>query len=93
MNILSLYSNGCILGILKFCLTAWGGNIRCNERNLIEKVLKSVNKISQRFENPLDFDVIFINVCQIQNNTSQKTKFSDKIIMNAKEGYIQIVLF
>ena len=65
INILSFYNNGCILGILKFCLTAWGGNIRCHDKNLIERVLKSVNKITQRFENPFDFDIIFVNVCQI----------------------------
>ena len=64
INIMSLYSNGCIIGILKFCLTAWGGNIRCQERNLIERVLKSVNKITKRFDNPLDFDTIFVTVCQ-----------------------------
>ena len=64
INILSLHSNACILGILKFCLTAWGGNIRFHERNLIERVLKSVNKITKRFDNPLDFEMIFFTVCQ-----------------------------
>ena len=60
INILNLFSNSCIIGVLKFCLCAWGGNLRCSEKILIERVLKRVNKITKR----TDFNTIFSTVCQ-----------------------------
>ena len=62
ITILNLFSNSCILSILKFCLCAWGGNIRSNDRKLIERVIKCVNRITHS-TNPLAFDLILTNSC------------------------------
>ena len=43
--ILSLFFNSCVKSIMCFCLTAWGGNNRENEKRRMNRCLKSAGKM------------------------------------------------
>ena len=55
--ILKMFYESCILSVLSFCLTAWGGNNTAQEKKKIDRCLKSANKMLGR-ETSDNFDKI-----------------------------------
>ena len=49
-TLLTLFYKTCILSVLNFCLTAWGGNARASDKTKIDRLLRQTNKMLQNME-------------------------------------------
>ena len=49
-KILTLFFESCISSVMSFCITAWGGNVRHKEKQLMNRSLKYGNKLVGRAE-------------------------------------------
>ena len=43
--LLGLFYESCIVSLFCFCINAWGGNLRANDKNKIDRVIKRCNKL------------------------------------------------
>ena len=43
--ILNMFFEHCVMSLFNFCITAWGGNVRINERDAMERVIKNCLKL------------------------------------------------
>ena len=62
-TILSLFFTSCVKSIMCFCMTAWGGNNRENEKRRVNRCLKSASKML-RCDTYESFDDVFENLCK-----------------------------
>ena len=44
-KILSLFCESCILSVISFCITAWGGNVRAKQKSTLNTSIKRCNKL------------------------------------------------
>ena len=44
-KILSLFYESCILSVISFCITAWGGNVRAKQKSMLNTSIKRCNKL------------------------------------------------
>ena len=44
-KILSLFFESCIMSVMTFCITAWGGNIRVKQKQPMDRAIKYGNKL------------------------------------------------
>ena len=47
-KILTLFFESCIMSVMNFCITAWGGNIRVKQKQPMDRAIKYGNKLINR---------------------------------------------
>ena len=47
-KILTLFFDSCIMSVINFCITAWGGNIRLRQKQTMDRAIKYGNKLVKR---------------------------------------------
>ena len=47
-KILALFFESCVMSVMNFCITAWGGNIRLKQKQTMDRAIKYGNKLVNR---------------------------------------------
>ena len=80
-KLLTMYYQSCIISILIFCISVWGGNITCQYKNKMNKSLKYACKMLGRTDSCDSFENIYKQMC---NKTLNKIFRDDSHPLNHK---------